>query len=474
MSTTRKLAHNTIIQLGGKFITTILGLIALMMMTRYLGAEKFGWYTTVITVLTFVGIMTDFGMTPVTAQMMSEKSAYKKEKIFHNLLGFRFITSIIILGITPLITWFFPYPTPVKIAISFTTLSFLAIALNQIFLGLYQTKLKMHINAIAELVSRIILVGGIFLFIRYGSDFLPIMGVITFSTITYTFILWTQVKKESSVRFAFDWPIWKIIISKSWPITAAIVFNVVYLKGDTLLLTFFASQADVGEYGAAYRVIDVVTQSAMMIMGLLLPLMAYAWSHKEKNNFKKYYQQAFDIMMVFGLPIVVGAIILADPIMDFVTSGEEFTRSGDILRILAIALVGLYLGAVFGHTAVAINRQKQTLWIYITNAIITLIGYFIFIPIYGLYGAAWMTVFSEWFTGILLFLSIRKYSGVKLQLKTFLKIMIATVAMGYTIIIFRDLHVLTLVTLAIIIYGAVLVISGGVSRETIREITKRK
>ncbi len=38
----RRIAHNMIYQVAGKILSTILGLIALAMMTRYLGQEGFG------------------------------------------------------------------------------------------------------------------------------------------------------------------------------------------------------------------------------------------------------------------------------------------------------------------------------------------------------------------------------------------------------------------------------------------------
>ena len=197
----------------------------------------------------------------------------------------------------------------------------------------------------------------------------------------------------------------------------SIIFNVIYLRGDTVLLSFFRSQAEVGIYGAAYRVIDILSQMAMLIMGVMLPLMAYHWSRNIKAGFKKYYQQSFDIIMLITLPIVITFVMLAKPIMQLV-AGEKFIASGYALQILALAIAGVYLGAVFGHTAVAINKQKQTMWIYISNAVITFTGYLIFIPKYGMYGAAWMTVFSEIYAGLLLFLTVRHYVKIKLQVKT--------------------------------------------------------
>ncbi|HYE60313.1 MAG TPA: oligosaccharide flippase family protein, partial [Candidatus Kapabacteria bacterium] len=254
MSLTRKVAHNTVIQIGGKILSTALGLLAIGMMTRYLGQEQFGWYVTAISYLQFIGILIDFGLIPVTAQMMSAP-AYDKTHLFRNLLGYRFATAILFLGIAPLIALFFPYPIQVKIAIAFSTLSFLGIAMNQVLIGFYQTKLKMHIPVIGEVAGRIAFLVALFFFIRGNAGFLYIMGAVALGSLIYTLVLWVAAHRETSVSFAFDRDVWIAITKKMWPIAISIIFNVVYLKGDIVILSLVRSQSEVGIYGAAYRVL---------------------------------------------------------------------------------------------------------------------------------------------------------------------------------------------------------------------------
>jgi len=468
MSLTKKLAINTASQMIGKIVSTFLGLIAIGMLTRYLGQEQFGWYITAITFLQFVGILIDFGLIPVTAQMMSEQY-FDKTKLFKNILAYRFFTALLFLGFAPLALFFFPYPIEVKIAISFLTISFLAISMNQILVGLYQTKMKMHIQAIGEVIGRIVLVIGLYFFIHKGSGFLPLMGVVTSSSVAYMLVLLISARKETSLGFAFDKIIWKAITKKMWPIAIAIIFNVVYLKGDLILLSIMREQTEVGIYGAAYRVIDILSQTAMMIMGVMLPLLAYSWSKNNKQDFAHRLQLSFDTMMLLAVPMVISTAMLSTPIMRII-GGQNFVASGKPLQILALAILGVFIGSVFGHTAVAINRQKHVLWIYISSAVITLIGYLIFIPIYGMYGAAWMTVFSEMYTGLLLFGTIYYFVRQKIQLLNFIKITIASLIMGFSIYYLQSFSIFIIIPTAIIIYGIMILITKAISIETIREI----
>src|SRR3989338_1261335 len=429
MSTTKKIAQNTAIQIVGKAVSTLFGLVALGMLTRYLGNEQFGWYITALTFLQFVGILIDFGLIPVTAQMVSEATE-NKETLLQNLLGFRFVTAVIFLGIAPLIALFFPYPSEVKIAIGFMTISFLAISMNQIFTGLYQEKLAMHIPVLGEIAGRIALVVSVWLLITMKQGFLPLMGAVTGASLIFTAVLWGSAGTYIKPTFRFDWPVWKKIMTKMWPITLAIVFNVIYLRGDTLLLSLYRSQGEVGLYGAAYRVIDILTQIAMMLMGVAA---------------------------------------LSEKIMVLV-AGNNFAAAGAPLRVLALAVLGLYLGAIFGHTAVAINKQKQTLWIYISSAGLTLLGYLIFIPKFGMSGAAWMTVFSEMFTGTLLFLVVRHYAKESLQFAAAGKIIFSALVMGGIIWLLREQSLFLLIPIGIAAYGSFVFGLGAISKQTMQEI----
>lgn len=472
MSKTRSVAHNTIIQFGGKAVSTALGLAAVALMTRYLGQAKFGWYTTTIAFLQFIGIIVDFGMTPVTGQMLSEPE-YDNKKLLKNILGFRLATSGVAFGLAPFIVLFFPYPIEVKIAVSFTNISFLAISMRQVLTGFYQKKLKMYVHAIGEVLGRIFLVSGIATLIYMGTSFLPFMIIVTFASIVYTSFLFAYAWKQGYGGIRYDKKIWKDITIKMWPLAISIMFNVIYLKGDTVLLSLFRPQSEVGIYGAAYKVIDVLTESAMMMMGLLLPLLTHAWSRGKMKEFRQRLQKSFDVMMALGTPLVVGAIILSKPIM-LMVAGGKFSESALPLEILSIAVFGVFLGATFSHTAVAMNKQKQTLWVYISDAILTLIGYLIFVPKYGMIGAAWMSVFAELYAGFFLFFTVRKFAELKLSFKTFGKIIFAATIMGGAIMVLPQWHVLLLVVIGGVIYATTLFAIGGISIKTIKEIIKLK
>ena len=214
--------------------------------------------------------------------MLSEPY-FDKNKLLNNLFTWRFLTAFLFQGLAPILILLFPYPAPIKMAVLVTTLSFFAISLNNIFIGYYQSQLKMFIQMSGEILGRIVLVVGLLLVARGNYGFLPTMGVVTLASVVYTFYLWLR---SPGARFAFDRAISKAIFIKIWPTALTVIFNAFYLQGDRVILPLYASQADVGLYGAAYRVLDMLAQAAAMIMGIMMPLVTFAWSRNLIDDFK--------------------------------------------------------------------------------------------------------------------------------------------------------------------------------------------
>ena len=477
MSTIKSIAKNTVVQLIGKSVSTGLGLVAVGIMTRTLGIEQFDWYVTATGFLQFIGIASDFGFTAITAKMLSEP-AFDKTKLLNNLFTWRFLTALVFQGLAPIIILFFPYPSAIKTAVLIMSLSFFAISVNQIFIGYYQSKLQMIVQMTGEVLGRCILVTGLSLVNAGQYGFLPAMAVISLASVCYTVYLWLN---SEGVRFSVDKTISTAIFTNIWPTATTVICNAFYLQGDRVILPLYAAQKDVALYGAAYRILDVVTQSAWMIMGIMMPLVAFAWSRNLTEEFKKKYQMSLDLVALCLIPMMAGIITLANPIIILI-GGEDFSRvdnPGQILQLLSIAIFGIAFGNIFGYITLAIERQRQAIWIYLSDAILTTIAYFVLIPRYGMYGAAVAAIFSELYAGIGLMMLANHYGRFAPKFKNLGKIVLASLIMAGAISAIQpvshiaSLNLILSIIIGVIIYSVLVMVLHVVSRSTLAEITRR-
>ncbi len=423
-----KVFYNTVVQIVSKIIATILGLVAVAIITRYLGIIGFGEYTTIITFLSVFGILADLGLTLVTTAMISQPGA-DEGRILNNLFTLRLVSAVFFLALAPLTIIFFPYGPEVKLGVAVAVFSFFFIALNQIFIGLFQKKLRMDKVSIAEIFGRLVLIIGVVLAVKLNLGLLGIIFATVFASAVNFLLLFIFSWRFVRLKIQFDPLIWKEIIRKTWPLAITIAFNLIYLKADILILSLIKTPGEVGIYGAAYKVIDVLVTIPFMFAGIILPVLTINWAGGNRESFKRVLQKSFDFMMILAVPLVVGTQFLAKEVM-VIVAGEEFAAAGSVLKILVLAAWAIFFGCIFSHAIIALDKQKKIIGAYFFTSITALAGYLFFIPRFSYLGAAWVTVYSEIFIALVAFCLIYKYAGFFFNLKILFKSILASAIMA--------------------------------------------
>ncbi|MFA7701988.1 MAG: flippase, partial [Patescibacteria group bacterium] len=408
----------------------------------------------------------------VTVQMISDPTA-DEGKTLNNLLTLRLLSAFIFLGLGPIIVLLFPYGQNIKAGVLITAISFLFVALNQIMTGIFQKRLIMNKSVWAEIISRVALLLGIILIAYFKLGLMAIFWAsVLSSAISFGIQLYFS-RQFISLKLEYDKAIWKVIIKKSWPLAITIAFNLIYLKADTLILSLIKSPAEVGIYGSAYKIIDVLVTIPFMFAGVVLPILTTDWLQKNTDRFQKVWQRSLDFMIIMALPLIVGTQFIAKDIMMLV-AGPEFAAAGPILQILILAAALIFIGCIFSHIIIAIDKQKKIIGAYIFTSITALAGYLIFIPKYSYLGAAWTTIYSE--LAILLFAAYyaKKYTATKLNTKVAWKALFSAIIMGGALYLLpanfsaNKLGLLITIIIATIVYVSALLIFKAISREDLK------
>lgn len=468
MTDTRRFAGNFVIQVMGKILSVLVGLVSIAVLTRALGQFGFGEYTTAITFLQVFGVIVDFGLSLTLIVMISEPGADEK-KIVGNIFTLRMVSAAILFGIAPIIVLAFPWSHTVKLGVLVGAAAYFLMSGAAMLVGLFQKHATIWRASLAELINRIVLLGIVILFSFHKLGVVPMISALVAANAVWLFLMIWFAKTHVRIRPQFDLSIWKDTVRRSWPIAVSILFNLVYLKGDLFFLSLLRTPEEVGLYGVSYRIIDVLTVIPTIFMGLLLPSLVADWAKKGKGEFEKHIHRAFSVFVIMVIPIIAGAQVIGNDLMVFI-AGQEFADSGIILRILIWALIGVFFGALYGHTVVAINKQKLMLFGYAATAVLSVAGYLWSIPRFGMIGAAGVTIFSESLIAILTFSVIWHEIRVRPPFLIFWKATVAAIVMAYMIKMLPETHVLLTMTAGAIIYTIVLLILGGISRQTIREL----
>ena len=392
MKIARKIAYNVAVSSGSKVLSTVLALVAIAFITRYLGQEGFGNYAIVLAFLSFFTAISDLGLYSISTREISRPEA-KVEEIMSNIFTLRLTLSLMILIISPLIAWWLPYSWEVKAGIVIVAASFIFSSGYQILNGIFQKNLAMDRVAVGELIGKIVQVGVVISAVTWHLSFLWVVGSLLANMIVSFLIVFLWSRSFVKINLRFDFCYWKEFIKNALPLGIAAIITFFYFKMDTILLSWLKSSAEVGIYNAAYKVLENLTFFPAMVAGLVLPIFSEALEIN-RPRFEIVAQKTFKFFMVLVLPIVVGTLFLADDIVKLI-GGASFSASGNVLRILIFALGFIFFGNFFNAILIAGGKQKKLMWALLIAALVNISFNLWWIPRFSYWAAAVTSVVTE-------------------------------------------------------------------------------
>lgn len=456
-----KIAYNIIISTGARILGTVIALVNIGFITRYLGKDLFGEYVTILAFVYTFSVMADLGLYSLLVRDISRPGADER-KIVGNIFTLRLVSLVIAFGVILGVGLLFPYSQQVKSGIIIGAFSFFFLSGSQALVGIFQKYLQIKWVALAEILGRTANLGLVILFVYLGYGFLWIIAALTLGSLVNFLTTFFCARKFVPISLRFDFVFWKKILKEAWPIAASIILTLMYFKLDTIILSIMKPAGHVGIYGVAYKVLESIIFFPAMLVGLIMPLLSqYAVSDKLK--FKFIFQKTFDILLLIAIPIIAGIVFLASPIV-FLIGGPEFKESAVVLQILAFAIGVIFLGSLFGNSIIALGRQGAAAWIYGAGAVGDIALNIIFIPKHSYIGAAMTTIFTEILVTILMAILIYKTVNFFPKMTVVFKAFLGAIVMYLILRLFAGFNLFFMVGLGMIVYFTVIYALGAVKR----------
>jgi len=468
----KKIAHNTLIQIIGKIISTAIGIAAIALISRYLGPVYFGKFTIIFAFVQFSGIIFDLGLYLITLQDISEPRA-NVSNVLSQMMTLRFYLNIAYVGLTAVVAGLLPFEPMIQWGIIIMSFSNFFIYFTQILGTIYQKTLTTHFCALAETVGRSVLIISIVLCVYFNFSLLLLAGTVALASLANFLAIWWWARNKVKLKFFLEKDYITDVLRRTWPVAVSIIFSLIYFKADTLILSVFKSDYDVGIYGIPYRALETLMVVPLLFVGLMLPILNKAYAQKNIAKFKHYLQRSFDALSMMALPLIFISLVLAKPAV-LLIAGDEFILSAPVFKILMLATGIIFLSSLFSHTIIALKKQKAMTRFYLITALIALLGYLILIPRYSYFGAAWMTVAAESLILIFTFYTVWQTTKFAPDLKIFGKTILASLLMTAAAYFLRNFNIFLSLSIAGLIYLGGLYVLKAVSPEMIKELVKFK
>lgn len=393
MVVARKIAYNIVFNSAVKVITTVaLSLVSIRLITEHLGKEGFGDYATVLAFFGLFAALADLGIGSITAREISRDGA-DESAILGKVASLRLLTSTGLFLISPIIIWFFGYPTEVKIGIWIASGAVIFSSFSIFLNGIFQKNIAMDRVAMIEFFGKLIQVGCVALVVAFDLGFLAVTSTLLASLSFNAVIAFLFSRKYARFSFHVDTAFWKDFLRHSLPLGGSVIVTFLYFKTDTIILSLMQGSAAVGTYGVAYKVMENLTFFPAMLAGLILPIVSrYILSDREQ--FRHIADATFRVFLIIALPIVIGGIFFSGDVIGIV-SGEGFEESVFVLEMLLGSLGFIFFGHFFNMILIAGNLQRKLMKATMFIAGFNIVTNLVLIPRFSYLGAASTSLLTE-------------------------------------------------------------------------------
>jgi O-antigen/teichoic acid export membrane protein len=227
----------------------------------------------------------------------------------------------------------------------------------------------------------------------------------------------------------FDRPLLRAMNRFGLPLVPAALMLWVINFVNRFFLAHFDGQSEVGLYSLAVRISSVII---FLMAAFQLAWPAFAYSIKDDGEAKRTYSYVLTYLLLITCWMSLALAVLAPWLVDLFAPHGNFARSADAVPLLCFATAA-YSG--YSVLAIGIGRARQTQYNWIvtgTAAAVSIALNLLFIPRYGMMGAAVATLvaFVTLFVGM--WLNSRRVYPVPYQWRRV--ITLAAVAGGLTLL----------------------------------------
>ncbi len=471
MSLPRRIAYNVVFTSTAKILGTVLALVSIGFITRYLGKEGFGDYSTILAFFAFFSAIADLGLYAISTREISRPGS-DEEKILGNVFAIRILASFLILAVSPVLIHFFPYSSGVKTGIIIAALAYVFASSYSVLIGLFQKRLAMDKVAVGEFAGKVVQLATVIIAVRSNFGFLAVVSSLFFNMLVSFAVVYSLSRKYLVFSLRFDWRAWRKFIKESYPVGISAIIVFAYFKLDTILLSVLKTSADVGIYNAAYKVLENVAFFPAMFVGLVMPIMSRYILH-EREKFVKVADKTFKVFLVLAVPLVIGAIFLAEDIIGLI-GGTGFEAAAPVLKVLAFAMAFIFFGNFFTNVIIAGNQQRKLIAILFFCAVFNVSLNLVLIPRFSYNGAAVTSSLTELLVVVLSGAACWRLLKYIPSFEKMSAILFSGLAMGAFLYVFSDFNFWIRALVGTALYFIFLWIFRAVSTDEVISLVSRK
>lgn len=442
-----------------------------VLLPRYIADSDLGKMNFAFAFADWCGLFSSFGIATFLTREIA-RSRTEASRIVLNALLLRLCLGVSIGTLAVMVASVVGFDPLTRNLIYLLTVHMLLMVFLGVLFGALQGVERLRVVALIDATSKLVQLGLVaaVLFRGHGVTSVAIVYVISdlFAICFALVAVWRHVGLRGPVAFRT----WTGMLRGSLPFLVWETALLTYARIDIVILSLFVQDAVIGWYGVAYRLISIPLILPVVLMTAAFP--ALSASAKDAKLFNSIARKTLQATVLVTIPMALGLMVLTGPLINLLGYPDVYRNAITPTVLLAASLPLVGTNMILGCILSALDRQKQWALAGVGAAILNPALNFVAIPYTqsqfgnGGIGAAAVTSLTEVFlvlaaiwlmpNSVLSFRMLRSIAGC----------VAAGAIMAGAVWLARDYPIALTVPFGAVVYGAAVLLLGGMTVEDLR------
>jgi O-antigen/teichoic acid export membrane protein len=363
-----KIIKNASVLFVSQLTTWGLTLLLTVFLPRYLGPAALGQFSIANSIWAIAGVMVTFGMDTLLIKEIA-RHPEKTADLLGTTLVLRTLFYILSWGIIALYLYLVKYPTETIYLICIFGISHLIGQFGFAYQAALQGLEAMKYVSLAGIVGKAIYTVLCILLVLMGYSLYAIAAVSIVTALVNSLLQFTFLNRQYKLHFRFAIPQARAMLRASAPYLVSSLTLIIYQQIDILIISSLVNENAVGWYSTAVQLFSTLMFVPIAFTTSIFPALARTYIG-DRSSLPLLMRKSFDLMLLLGVPIGLGLLIIAKPLIALLF-GPTFAPSSSILMILGVVLIFTYQNTLVGQFLISTDRANAWSIVMIVAAVVT-------------------------------------------------------------------------------------------------------
>ncbi|HEX2016241.1 MAG TPA: oligosaccharide flippase family protein, partial [Solirubrobacteraceae bacterium] len=354
-TTGRRAVLDVAVQVLGRVLNLVLGVVVTLVIARRLGDRGFGQWSTIFAVFQITAYFGSLGLERVAVGRAAAEPEQQSAWL-GALVSLRLVIAIPVALVTAAVIGLVSETDAMLLA-------GLILCVNLLLNGLgatraiFQLQVRNAVNVAVELANGILWGVAAILVAADRGGLVELAAAFVAVNVLTTGLQVGAALRAAPLHLRGSRGRWGELARIGIPVGIGGVLVLAYGRIDQILVFEIAGDRAAGLYGAVYRVLDRVQLVPESLMVTLFPLMAAAHG-LDRQRVRHLFQLALDYMLVLSLPLLAFTVVAGRPLV-VALFGSPFADAAPAMPVLMGAFVLICVGYLLGNVIIIVGLQGR-------------------------------------------------------------------------------------------------------------------